>query len=301
MFEPSYFKAYESGKLRETANQLLAIYENCTLCPRMCKVNRAQGEKGVCSSGARVEISSAHPHFGEERPLVGRHGSGTIFMTHCNLLCLYCQNWDISHQGQGEEIGDEELASVMLRLQKIGCHNINFVTPTHFLPNIVHALIFAVEQGLCIPLVYNTGSYDRVEILKLLSGIVDIYLPDYKYWDGKTAAKYSRGAGDYPEIARAALKEMHKQVGILQTDEHHIARRGLMIRHLVLPNELAGSEAFLEFVAKELHPATYINIMAQYHPAFKAHSYPELCRGITTEEYTNALLYARRHKLFNLD
>jgi putative pyruvate formate lyase activating enzyme len=193
MFEACYIKLHESGKLQEIARQLYAIYDNCTLCPRMCKVNRNQGENGVCSSGNRVKISSVSPHFGEERPLVGRHGSGTIFLANCSLLCLYCQNWDISHKGEGDEISDEELAAAMLRLQKMGCHNINFVTPAHYLPNIVRALVYAVEKGLQVPLVYNTGGYDRVEIIKMLEGIIDIYMPDCKYSDSEIAAKYSRG------------------------------------------------------------------------------------------------------------
>jgi putative pyruvate formate lyase activating enzyme len=301
MFEPAYIKLYESGKLKETADRLTAIYENCTLCPRECKVNRKKGERGTCSAGAKAKICSAHPHFGEERPLVGRHGSGTIFFSHCSLLCLYCQNWDISHSAEGYEVSDEELANVMLRMQKIGCHNVNVVTPTHSLPNIVQALVFAAEKGLNIPLVYNTGGYDRVEILKMLDGIVDIYLPDYKYSDGKVAAKFSRGVKDYPEMGKAALKEMHRQVGVLKTDEYGVALRGLMIRHLVLPNDLAGTEAFVKFVAEELDPATYVNIMAQYRPCFQAHKFQELSRGLFMDEYQKALSMARKYKLFNLD
>jgi putative pyruvate formate lyase activating enzyme len=301
MIEACYIKLHESGKLQRMADQLHAIYDNCTLCSRMCKVNRSQGETGVCSSGNRVKISSVSPHFGEERPLVGRHGSGTIFIANCNLLCLYCQNWDISHKGEGDEISDEELAAAMLRLQKMGCHNINFVTPTHYLPNIVQALVYAVEKGLRVPLVYNTGGYDRVEIIKMLEGIIDIYMPDYKYSDGEIAAKYSRGARDYPEAAKAVIKEMHRQVGVLQTDEHNIAQRGLIIRHLVLPGDLAGTEEFAKFVAGELDPGTYVNIMAQYRPCYEANHYPELSRGILSREYQNALLIAHHHKLFNLD
>lgn len=300
-FEPSYIKLHESGTLQNIADQFSAIYDNCVLCPRKCRVNRRNGELGTCKAGATVKISSAHPHFGEERPLVGRHGSGSIFLTHCSLRCLYCQNWDISHSGEGEEISDEQLAAAMLRLQQIGCHNINFVTPTHYLPNIVQALVYAVEKGLHLPIVYNCGGYERVEILQLLEGIIDIYMPDYKYSDGKIAAKYSPGVSDYPETARAALKEMFRQVGVLQTDEHNIALRGLIIRHLVLPNDLAGSDAFLKFVAEELDPATYLNIMAQYRPCYQAHKYPELSRGITSHEFNKVLLTAQKYKLFNLD
>lgn len=301
MFVPSYIELYNSGKLQETADQLDEHYDNCKLCPRQCGVKRRKGEKGTCKAGAKVEISSVHPHFGEERPLVGRHGSGTIFLTHCSLLCLYCQNWDISHSGEGEEVNDEQLAAAMLRLQKIGCHNINFVTPTHYLPNIVRALVHAVERGLSLPIVYNTGGYERLEILQLLEGIIDIYMPDYKYSDSKIAAKYSRGASDYPGIARTALKEMHRQVGILRTDEHNIAFRGLIIRHLVLPNDLAGTDAFLRFVAGELHPGTYVNIMAQYRPCYQAYNHAELSRGITSAEFNTALSLAHKYKLSNLD
>lgn len=207
MFEPSYLKLYESGKLQETAERFSLIYERCTLCPRTCGVNRREGEKGTCNAGTAAKISSVSPHFGEERPLVGRHGSGTIFLTYCSLLCNYCQNREISHSGEGRKVSDEQLAAAMLHLQKTGCHNINFVTPTHFLPNIVAALVIAIEKGLRLPIVYNTGGYERVEILQLLEGIIDIYMPDYKYSAGKTAAKYSRGVRDYPEISRGITPE----------------------------------------------------------------------------------------------
>jgi putative pyruvate formate lyase activating enzyme len=301
MSEPSYIKLHEHGKLQETSDRLYAVYDSCVLCPRNCKVNRNDGEKGVCMGGIRAKISSVHPHFGEESSLVGRYGSGTIFFAHCNLLCVFCQNWDISHSGEGHEVSDEELAGEMLRLQKMKCHNINLVTPTHYLPNIAQALVFAVENGLNIPIVYNTGGYERVEILRMLEGIVDIYLPDYKYSDGNTAGKYSHDAGDYPDIAKAALKEMHRQVGMLKKDEHNIAMKGLMIRHLVLPDDLAGTKRFVDFVFNELDPATYVNIMSQYHPAYKAYQYPELSRTITTTEFTQAIITARDHGLFNLD
>ena len=301
MFEPAYIKLHEKGKLQERADRLYEQYNHCRLCPRNCGVNRRSGERGVCSGGVKAKVCSAHPHFGEERPLVGRHGSGTIFFSNCNLLCIYCQNWDISHSGEGNEISDEELASLMLRMQRIGCHNINVVTPTHYLPNIVQALVYAAEKGLNIPLVYNTGNYDQLEILRLLDGIVDIYLPDYKYSDGTIAAKFSKGARDYPEIAKTGLKEMHRQVGILKTDEDHIALRGLMIRHLVLPNGLAGTEAFVKFVAEELDPGTYVNIMAQYRPCYQAHKFPELARGLYTQEYQQAVQTAYKYKLHNLD
>ncbi|MCP5107893.1 MAG: radical SAM protein [bacterium] len=301
MFEASYIKRYKNGKLQETADKLYEIYNECTLCPRMCKVNRIKGEKGVCGAGSQAKISSVSPHFGEERPLVGRNGSGTIFLAHCNLLCNYCQNWDISHSGEGREADDTQLALSMLRLQNMGCHNINFVTPTHYLPNILKALVIAVEKGLEVPLVYNTGNYERVEILKMLDGIVDIYLPDYKYSDGKIAAKFSRGAKDYPEAAKQGLKEMHRQVGVLETEKNGIALRGLMIRHLVLPENLAGTEAFVKFTAEELSTGTYVNIMAQYRPCYEAYKYPELARGLSLQEHQEAVQLACKYKLFNLD
>ena len=301
IFKASYLKLNKEGRLRDIAENLYNIYESCVLCPRKCRVNRNKGEKGVCRAGASVKISSVHPHFGEEKPLVGRNGSGTIFLTNCNLLCVYCQNWDISHIGEGKEISDEDLAYEMIRLQKLNCHNINFVSPTHYLPNIVRAIIYAIELGLTIPLVYNTGGYERVEIIKMIEGIFDIYLPDFKYWEGRMSSLYSCGAEDYPERAKKAIKEMHRQVGVLKLDERHIAQRGLMIRHLVLPNDLAGTKEFVEFVFDELDPGTYVNIMSQYHPSYKANSFPELSRKPTTSEYTKAILAARDHGLSNLD
>jgi len=301
MFEPSYIKMHEQGKLQKVAAQLYQHYDACTLCPRLCKVHRTNGERGFCQAGVRVKVSSAAPHYGEERPLVGRFGSGTIFLTHCNLLCLYCQNDDISHGGHGDEHSDEQLAHLMLRLQGIGCHNINFVTPTHYLPNIVQAVVYAVDRGLTIPLVYNTGGYDRVEIIQQLQGIFDIYMPDFKYTHSQVAEKYSPGANDYPQIAKECIKEMHRQVGILKTDDYHIARRGLIIRHLVLPEDLAGSEAFIKFVAQELDPGTYVNIMNQYRPCYKAYQFPELRRGIHIAEYQRVLNLARQYGLYNLD
>ncbi len=300
MVEPSYLKLYESGELRERARRLTDRYSNCTICPRNCKVDRNQ-KKGVCSGGTQAKINSVFPHFGEERPLVGRNGSGTIFLSYCNLLCLYCQNWELSHDGEGHEVSDEQLASEMIRLQHMGCHNINFVTPTHYVPNIVSALVIAVEKGLKIPIVYNTSSYDNPDVLELLDGVVDIYLPDYKYWDSGLAAKYSKGARNYPEMARKALKEMHRQVGKLKTDEEGIAVKGLMIRHLVMPNRLAGTDAFTKFVAEELDPGTYVNIMAQYYPAYKACNVQALSRRTSNAEYRHALICARENGLYNLD
>lgn len=301
VFKSSYLELWESGKLADVSGRLNEHYDHCLLCARKCGANRRQGKLGVCSAGIRARVSSAHPHFGEERPLVGYRGSGTIFFSHCNLLCLYCQNWDISHEGEGYETTEERLAELMLKLQNMGCHNINFVTPTHFLPCIVAALNIAVEKGLRVPLVYNTGGYDRVEIIKMLEGVIDIYMPDYKYSAPVPADRYSAGAGDYPEVAQSVLKEMHRQVGVLKTGGSGIAQRGLIIRHLVLPDDLAGTEAFVRFVSRELDPRTYVNIMAQYHPAYRAQQFRELSRRITMEEFNRALELARQYGLTNLD
>ena len=239
-----------------------------------------------------MKVSSAHPHFGEERPLVGRHGSGTIFFSHCNLRCCFCQNWEIAHRGDGSYLSDDSLGRMMWDVQGIGCHNINFVTPTHVVPNIVQGLRAAIRLGLRVPLVYNCGGYEPVEILKLLDGIVDIYLPDFKYTDAAMSEKYSSGAKDYPEVAAAAHIEMHRQVGELVVDENGIALRGLMIRHLVLPNGLAGTDRFVEFVSHRLSPLTYVNIMAQYRPEHRAYRFPELSRPISLDELRQALRLA---------
>lgn len=268
------------------------MLKECRLCPRECGALRTAGQYGVCRIGKQVIVSAASPHYGEEPVLVGRHGSGTIFFSSCNLKCLFCQNYDISHMRAGRAISDEELASLMLSLQDMGCHNINLVTPTHVAAQIVQALVLAVERGLRLPLVYNCGGYESVETLRLLDGIVDIYMPDIKYSSNQMAKRWS-GAADYWDVVRLAVKEMHRQVGDLITDELGIARRGLLVRHLVLPNDVAGSEAVLEFVAHEISVDTYINIMDQYYPAFKARTLPPLNRRIRTEEYERVIAFAR--------
>jgi len=246
-------------------------------------------------------VFSYHPHFGEEVPLVGENGSGTIFFSNCNLRCVFCQNWPISHEGRGEEIQDEDLANMMIKLQKIGCHNINLVTPTHVMPNILQATRLAWQKGLRIPLVYNTSGYERLEILKILDGIVDIYLPDLKYMDADQAAKYSSGASDYPEIGKKAVMEMHRQVGVLKSDEKGFALRGVVLRHLVMPNRVAGTEKFVRWVAEVLPKNTYVNIMAQYRVEYKAFEYPEIARGITVQEFLEAMDWAKKYGLVNLD
>ena len=301
-FKPAYVYLHKTGELKTRAETLWAVLEKCRCCPRTCGVNRLNGVRGFCRApGAQLFVSSFHPHFGEERPLVGHGGSGTIFLTHCNLRCVFCQNWEISQLGRGFEKSIDELAAMMLRLQKIGCHNINLVTPTHYSAHILKALDTAAESGLRLPIVYNTSGWERLEILKLLDGIVDIYLPDFKYWDGRMSAKYSSGADNYPEVTKKAILEMHRQVGTAKPGKDGIMRRGLMIRHLVMPNNTAGSEQIIGWIAENLPKDTYVNIMAQYTPVFKAYDYPELSRRISGEEYKNVVQKAQEAGLTNLD
>ncbi|MCX7682889.1 MAG: radical SAM protein [Anaerolineae bacterium] len=301
-FEPAYLKLHRTGELKERAEKLWAMMESCRLCPRECGVNRLEGMSGFCRApGATLVISSAHPHFGEERPLVGWGGSGTIFLTHCNLRCVFCQNWEISQLGAGYKRAVEELAEMMLQLQGIGCHNINLVTPTHYSAPILKALDIAAGNGLRVPIVYNTSGWERLEILEVLDGIVDIYLPDFKYWDGEMAAKYSSNAANYPEVTKAAILEMHRQVGVAKPGPDGIMQRGLMIRHLVMPNNVAGSEQVMAWIAENLPKDTYVNIMAQYAPRYKAYDYPEIARRITREEYVKVVETAQALGLTNLD
>ena len=284
---PSYIKIFNRGFLPDRIKKLKEILSECTLCPRNCRVDRVRGEKGFCKGGANARVSSVEPHFGEEAPLVGRNGSGTIFFTYCNLGCVFCQNYDISHLGHGEELPASELASQMLYLQGIGCHNINLVTPTHFVPQIVEALEIAIKDGLRLPVVFNCGGYESLEVLKLLEGIIDIYMPDAKFCDEKLSERFCH-AKDYYKILKEALKEMQSQVGVLRMDDMGIASRGVLIRHLVMPNNLAGSEEVLRFVAQELSTESYVNIMRQYYPCYKAGDYPEISRSITPQEYNRA-------------
>ena len=301
-FEPAYLKLHKTGELRNRAEKLWTIMESCQLCPRKCGVNRLEGMSGFCHSpGSTLVVAAFHPHFGEERPLVGIGGSGTIFITHCNLRCVFCQNWEISQLGMGTETEIHELALMMLRLQEFGCHNINFVTPTHYSAPIIKALDVAAAAGLRLPIVYNTSGWERLEILKLLDGIVDIYLPDFKYWDSDMSAKYSSGAENYPEVTKAAILEMHRQVGVAKPAKNGIMQRGLMIRHLVMPNNIAGSEEIMEWIAENLPKETYVNIMAQYTPLYKAYDYPEISRRLTSEEYHKVVTRAEELGLTNLD
>ncbi|MCL6432568.1 MAG: radical SAM protein [Anaerolineae bacterium] len=299
-FEPSYLRLLRSGEL---SRRVRAAYERlaaCDLCPRACGVNRREGAGGTCRTGERARVASYHPHFGEEAPLVGSSGSGTIFFSWCNLKCVYCQNYEISQLGEGEDVEPEELAAMMLHLQALGCHNINLVSPTHVVPQILAGLLIAAQAGLHLPLVYNTGGYDALPTLALLDGVVDIYMPDVKYADEETARRLSH-APDYPRVNRTAVAEMHRQVGDLQLDERGTAVRGLLVRHLVLPHALAGTKDTLRWLAQEVSPNTYLNIMDQYRPCYRAREYPELARPVTRSEYLEALNVARELGLRRLD
>jgi len=270
------------------------------VCPRRCGVNRLAGESGECQVTTQVIVSSYGPHFGEEASLVGRHGSGTIFFTYCNLHCVFCQNYTISQLGEGSPVDSEKLAGMMLSLQDKGCHNINLVSPTHVVPYILDGLELTADKGLHLPLVYNTGGYDTIETLKLLDGVVDIYMPDMKYSDEKIAEQLS-GIKDYPKINKAAVKEMHRQVGDLQLDEQGVAQRGLLVRHLVLPNGLASTKEVVRFLAQEVSTNTYLNIMAQYHPCYKAFNIPQLARPLHSQEFYEATDLAHQQGLYRLD
>jgi len=284
-------------ELQKRAEEALARLGECKLCPRECGVNRLAGEKGFCRTGRYAWIASFGPHFGEERVLVGGGGSGTIFFTHCNMACVFCQNYTISHLGEGREVLPQELAQIMLHLQKRGCENINFVTPTHVVPQILEALVLALEGGLNLPLVYNCGGYESVETLKLLDGIFDIYMPDAKYGDDEVAEKLS-GIKKYTYYMKEALKEMHSQVGDLVLDKRGVAQRGLLVRHLVLPKGLAGTGAVMRFLAEEISRDTFVNIMEQYRPCYRAFDFPEISRPITIAEYEEALKIAREEGLW---
>jgi putative pyruvate formate lyase activating enzyme len=296
---PAYLGLANSGELTTRVERAEAMLESCSLCPRACGVDRTAGETGFCRAGDRARVSSAGPHYGEEQPLVGRSGSGTIFLTHCNLGCVYCQNYDISHLDRGNLVSTEVLGRTMCDLQDVGCHNINLVTPTHFMPQILQALTYAVEHGLRLPLVWNCGGYESREALELLDGIVDIYMPDAKYADSDVAAELS-SAPDYPERMREALREMHRQVGDLQVDRGGVARRGLLVRHLVLPGGRAGTRSVLAFLA-ELSRNTYINIMAQYRPCYRAREHEGMDRRPTSQEMRDAFACARELGLERLD
>jgi putative pyruvate formate lyase activating enzyme len=288
-FEPAYLKLEREGKLAQREKELWSIYEKCRVCPRKCEVNRLAGQNDVCKATDKLKVHSAGSHFGEEAPLVGKYGSGTIFFSDCSLRCCFCQNWEIAHRGDGGAISHSVLARAMLSLQERGCHNINLVTPTHMVPHIVRALRIAVAKGLRLPLVYNTGGYDRLETIQKLDGVVDIYMPDFKFQDGEMTHRYCREAADYPEVAAAAIKEMHRQVGVLRRDERGIAERG------------AGTDRFVRWVAEDLSPDTCVNIMDQYRPCHEAFDYPEIARPLNRAEWRQAVRWARDSGLTNLD
>jgi putative pyruvate formate lyase activating enzyme len=300
-FKPCYLPLWHRGELQLRASEAHRHLANCDLCARYCLVDRFETTQGaVCRTGARAVVHSFGAHHGEEDPLRGVRGSGTIFFSGCSLRCVFCQNWEISQKMAGRTMHAEELAAIMLRLQSQGCHNVNLVTPSHVVAQIIEALCIAVPKGLHLPLVYNTGGYDSLEALALLDGIVDIYMPDMKYGDARIARRFSK-VRDYVEVNRAAVKEMYRQVGDLELDEHGIARRGLLVRHLVLPRQLAGTEAVLAFLAREISAETYLNLMDQYHPCYRADEYPPLDRPLTAAEYREALRLAARYRLSRLD
>lgn len=296
---PGYLAVHRAGGLRRRLLALEALTAECRLCPRVCRARRFRGETGMCGVGSQAVVSSYGPHFGEEKPLVGRGGSGTIFLARCNLRCVYCQNFEISQHGHGEPTSPESVARIMLELQRLGCYNINFVTPTHQIFHILQALPIAIEGGLALPLVYNCGGYESVETLRLLDGLVDIYMPDFKYADAEVAQRYS-GVEDYPRAAKAALREMHRQVGDLELDARGVARRGLLVRHLVLPDDLAGTGEVAAFLA-ELSSQTYVNIMGQYRPCHRSHEHRALARRPSAAEMERAFRSARAAGLHRFD
>jgi len=299
MLNSSYLSLLENGELKNRVNTLNKMLENCVLCPHQCNVNRLNGQRGFCRTLDNVVVSGAEPHFGEEEELVGSYGSGTIFFSHCNLECVFCQNYEISHCGEGKEITTHKLADLMLHLQNNGCHNINLVSPGHIIPQIVEAIYIAAQNGLFVPIVYNTNGYDLVDTLQLLEGIIDIYMPDIKFSDDIKAEKYLK-VKQYSTIAQNAVIEMYRQVGELKVNENDIAYKGLLIRHLVMPQNLAGTEKIMQFIADKLSIDTYVHIMAQYHPQYKAYEYDEISKQISEKEFKYAIDSAKNAGLTNI-
>ncbi len=303
MITPAYLETYERDRMREKVARAIEELRDCTACPRDCHVNRLENRTAVCRTGRLAQVASCFPHFGEEDCLRGTRGSGTIFFSFCNLKCVFCQNFDISWQGHGRATEPRDLARMMIRLQAHGCHNINFVTPEHVVPQIVEALPHAIEMGLRLPLVYNTSAYDALSSVALMDGLIDIYMPDFKFWDAATAKRLVI-AGDYPERARAAIREMHRQVGPLQLDEGGLARRGVLVRHLVMPNGLASTAQVMRWLADEISRDTYVNLMDQYHPAGKVGrdpKYEDIDRAVTRQEMRDAYAAARAAGLHRFD
>jgi putative pyruvate formate lyase activating enzyme len=300
MQKPAYLNYLTKTELEDRVKQAYHHLSICDVCALRCPVDRYSGQMGACRTGIFARVSSYGPHMGEESPLRGWRGSGTIFFSNCNLRCQYCQNHEISQSSSGQEVESQEIAAMMLELQSYGCHNINLVSPSHVVPQILAAILIASQAGLRLPIVYNTGGYDSHEMLKLLDGVIDIYMPDMKYADPKIAQRYSK-IPNYPAVNQAALREMHRQVGDLQIDDRSLAFRGLLVRHLLLPNNLAGTDKILEFIAQEISKDTYLNLMDQYHPDFKASYYPELNRPISIQEYDTAVQKALQIGFHRLD
>jgi len=298
MVYPAYLQSYHNGNLSKVIEEAFQMLESCSICPRRCKVNRLKNEKGFCKTGRKAKVCSFMPHHGEEPPISGEQGSGTIFFSSCNMHCVYCQNYAFSQMGEGREVEEEELADFMLQLQDMGCHNLNLVTPIHVLPQILKALSLAIPKGLKLPLVYNTGGYELPEIIKTLDGIVDIYLPDMRYADPGMAIKYS-SAPNYPQYNQQSVKEMQRQVGVAKINNRGIIKRGLIIRHLVLPQNIAGTEEIMQFISEALSPETYISLMSQYFPCYQATQSPEIFRRISYEEYAKAQAAMHKYGLYN--
>lgn len=295
---PSYLKAYNDGSLKKISEKMLKILESCQLCPHKCKVNRLKDKQGICKTGLLTKVYSFIPHFGEEPPISLTKGSGTIFFSNCNLRCAYCQNYKFSQEGGGKVAGYQELSDIMIKLQEKQAHNINLVTPTHVIPQILNSLLLAIEKGLRIPLVYNTSGYELTETIKLLSGIVDIYLPDMRYAQNNMALKYS-SALNYPKYNQSAVLEMYKQVGIPQIDENGLIKKGLIIRHLVLPNNISGTNRIMKFIASKISIDAYISLMSQYSPYYKAAQFRAISRRITKNEYKAAQKTMEKYGLYN--
>lgn len=302
-YEPAYLKLYRDGKLQQRVEKALQELEDCCACPRDCHVNRLEDERKVCNTGRYAVVSSAFPHFGEEDCVRGWHGSGTIFFGLCNLRCVFCQNWDISQQHSGRVCDADTMADLMLALQRQGCHNINLVTPEHVVPQVIEAVALAVPRGLQIPIVYNTSAYDALASLQLMDGIVDIYMPDFKFWHKETARHLAK-AKDYPECARAAIKEMHRQVGVLRISRDGLAKRGVLARHLVMPGKVDETRAICGWLANDLSPDTYLNLMDQYRPQYQAGEfakYASIDRRPSREEITRSMQVARETGLWRFD
>ncbi|MDQ1336071.1 MAG: putative pyruvate formate lyase activating enzyme [Thermodesulfobacteriota bacterium] len=300
MREPSCLRLYREGEFAHRVKKALDLMSPCRLCPRKCGVDRLNGETGYCRTGRQARVASYNAHFWEEAPLVGRHGSGTLFFSSCNLLCCFCQNFEISHLNEGVEVLPDQVAAMMIELMERGCHNINLVTPTHVMPQILEALEIAIAHGLTIPIVYNSGGYESVETLRLLDGVVDIYMPDFKFWEDSWGERFCH-APDYRVTARAAIREMHRQVGDLVIDSGGIAVRGLLVRHLVMPNGVAGTADIMNFLSKEISLDTYVNIMDQYRPCGQADADPAINRRLTSQEYREAVAAAGKAGLNRLD